>query len=65
MRATDEEDTEELIRQALEIGESEGYVRIFLDEGDPVIGKIRKLVEKPSSLSPPLLAYARRLVKAL
>jgi LuxR family maltose regulon positive regulatory protein len=47
--------------RALELGEPEGYVRVFLDEGEPVVGRLRKMLDRPGSLAPRLAGYARRL----
>jgi LuxR family maltose regulon positive regulatory protein len=49
------------LHRALELAEPEGYVRVFLDEGEPVVGRLRKMLDRPGSLAPRLAEYARRL----
>jgi LuxR family transcriptional regulator, maltose regulon positive regulatory protein len=53
---------DEALRRALEIAEPEGYVRIFLDEGEPVACRIRAILDRPDALAPRLADYARRLL---
>jgi LuxR family maltose regulon positive regulatory protein len=50
------------LRRALELAEPEGYVRIFLDEGEPVIRRLHDMLDHPGALAPRLADYARRLL---
>jgi LuxR family maltose regulon positive regulatory protein len=55
------------LKQALDLAEPEGFVRIFLDEGEPMkllISDFRLLIEKQPSYSPLLPAYTDRLLAA-
>jgi LuxR family maltose regulon positive regulatory protein len=55
----------ELLRQALALAEPEGYARVFLDEGEPVVRLLRECADPGQNLPPPLAAYARRLLESL
>jgi LuxR family maltose regulon positive regulatory protein len=46
------------LERALVLGEPEGYVRTFLDKGDPLLDLLQRLVRQKS----PASAYARRLL---
>lgn len=50
------------LHQALALAEPEGYVRVFLDEGEPMVGLLRQCDHSPKDLPPALAAYARRLI---
>ena len=50
------------MRRALELAEPEGYVRIFLDEGEPVSRRVREMLDRPGALAPRLADYVRRLI---
>jgi LuxR family maltose regulon positive regulatory protein len=55
------------LEQALCLAEPEGFVRIFLDEGEPMrllISDFRLLIEKQPSYSPSLSVYVDRLLAA-
>jgi LuxR family maltose regulon positive regulatory protein len=49
------------LRKSLTLAEPEGYARIFLDEGEPMIELLKRL--RGSNLSPPLKEYANRLLR--
>jgi LuxR family transcriptional regulator, maltose regulon positive regulatory protein len=51
------------MRRALELAEEQGYVRTFLDEGEPAARLIRKLAEG-NDLSSSTTRYARSLLQA-
>jgi LuxR family maltose regulon positive regulatory protein len=50
------------LRRALELAGPEGYARVFLDEGEPVLRRLHELLEGPDALPPPLADYARSLL---
>jgi LuxR family maltose regulon positive regulatory protein len=55
------------IRQALELAEPEGYVRLFVDQGtllQQLLENVRREVEKQTPQPEPLLAYIDRLLAA-
>jgi len=55
-------------RQALELAEPEGYVRLFVDKGapiQPVLEGVRREIEKQAHRPGTLLAYIDRLLAAL
>jgi LuxR family transcriptional regulator, maltose regulon positive regulatory protein len=52
----------EHLRDVLEMAHSEGYVRLFLDEGEELADLLRELL--PHLHEKVLLAYARRLLSA-
>jgi LuxR family transcriptional regulator, maltose regulon positive regulatory protein len=57
------------LERALTLAEPEGYVRLFVDEGEPVhllLMNLRSRMEKqPSGLDHPILVYLEKLVSAL
>lgn len=48
------------LEQALQLAEPEGYLRLFLDEGAPLLALLGRLAERPG----PAAAYAGRLLAA-
>ncbi len=52
------------LTRALELGEPEGYARVFLDEGEPVARLLGALAGAGAG-SPRLRAFARRLIETL
>ena len=54
--------SDEALRRALELAEPEGYVRVFLDEGEPVVHRIREMLDRPGALAPGLVNYARHIL---
>jgi LuxR family maltose regulon positive regulatory protein len=50
------------LRKSLTLAEPEGYVRIFLDEGEPMFKLLERL--KTSELTPQLKDYVNRLLEA-
>jgi LuxR family maltose regulon positive regulatory protein len=54
-----------VLERALTLAEPEGFVRIFVDEGDPMVTLLRKVPERlQDSRQRDLLLYARRLLAA-
>ena len=51
-----------VLEQALSLGQSEGYVRVFLDEGKPIESLLKIAMTKLQNHD--LLAYARKLLAA-
>lgn len=51
------------LMESLRIAASNGYVRLYLDEGAELEGLLRRVVDKPQSPTPALL-YARTLLSA-
>jgi len=49
-----------ILEQTLLLAEPEGYVRLFLDEGAPLLALLRRLAARPG----PAAAYAQRLLAA-
>lgn len=58
MRQTDQERALKLLEQALVLAEPSGYVRTFLDEGQPLIALLREMTRRGG----PAQAYAVRLL---
>jgi LuxR family maltose regulon positive regulatory protein len=56
------EASDEALRRAVELAAPEGYARVFLDEGEPIVQRLRELLERPGALSPGLDAYARHIL---
>ena len=53
------------LERALALAEPEGYVRIFVDEGEPMRSLLRLLIEKWSrNRDQPLIGYAHKLLAA-
>jgi LuxR family transcriptional regulator, maltose regulon positive regulatory protein len=50
------------LHRALELAEPEGFVRVFLDEGEPVIRRLHEMLDRADALAPRLASYARRLI---
>jgi LuxR family maltose regulon positive regulatory protein len=57
--AGDSEPARDALRRALELGQPEGYVRIFTDEGDPMAALLKSLTKDADRAT---AAYARRLL---
>lgn len=56
-----------LLRQALMLGEQEGYIRIFLDEGAPMAALLLKFIQTYHPTTPmslPTTGYVHRLLQA-
>jgi LuxR family maltose regulon positive regulatory protein len=54
--------SDEALHRALELAEPEGYLRVFLDEGEPLVQRLREVLDRPGTLDPHLVDYARHLV---
>ena len=53
--------TRECLGRALAIAQPEGYVRVFLDEGEPMLDSLRCLLDRPEGIPPQILEFAQRL----
>jgi LuxR family maltose regulon positive regulatory protein len=53
--------SDEALRRAFELAAPQGYVRVFLDEGEPMVRRLRQAVDDPGDLPPHLVDYARYL----
>lgn len=60
--AGDSESAGEALRRAIEIGQPEGYVRTFADEGAPMAALLKSLAKKDADRA--TTAYVRRLLAA-
>jgi LuxR family maltose regulon positive regulatory protein len=50
------------LRRALGLAEPEGYVRVFLDEGEPMVRRLRELLDRPGDLPTHLGEHVRQLL---
>lgn len=62
-RMGDVEEAHSALMESLRIAASNGYVRLYLDEGSELESLLRRVVDKPQSPTPALL-YARTLLSA-
>lgn len=62
-RTGDAEGAHDAVMESLRIAASNGYVRLYLDEGAELEGLLRRVVDKPQSPTP-AVAYARTLLLA-
>jgi LuxR family maltose regulon positive regulatory protein len=53
------------LRRALELAQPEGYVRVFLDEGEPLARRLREMLDPPGGLAPDLEDYARHIISLI
>jgi ATP/maltotriose-dependent transcriptional regulator MalT len=62
-RTGDAEGAHDAVMESLRIAASNGYVRLYLDEGAELEGLLRRVVDKPQSPTP-AVSYARTLLLA-
>jgi ATP/maltotriose-dependent transcriptional regulator MalT len=62
-RMADTEGSHEAVMESLRIAASNGYVRLYLDEGAELAGLLRRVVDRPQSPTP-AISYARTLLLA-
>ena len=63
VRTGDAEGGHDAVMESLRIAASNGYVRLYLDEGPELEGLLRRVVDKPQSPTP-AFSYARTLLLA-
>jgi LuxR family maltose regulon positive regulatory protein len=51
-----------VLPRALELAEPEQYLRVFLDEGEPLVFRLRGILDCPGDLTPRLADYVRHLL---
>ena len=62
-RMADTEGSHEAVMESLRIAASNGYIRLYLDEGAELAGLLRRVVDRPQSPTP-AISYARTLLLA-